>query len=52
MTELEKQKQYKTQLLNVIKIKREELQDLENSLKAVNEDIYNINESKQMELPL
>jgi len=50
LSELQKKMQYKTQLLNCIKVKREELQDLEQSLKAVNDDIFRINDKKQGEL--
>ena len=51
-SDLQKELQYKTALLNAIKIKREELQDLEQSLKTVNESIFQINNDKQGELNL
>ncbi len=50
MTELQKLIQHRTSLLNVISQKREELRDLEDSLKGVNKEIETINEAKQPSL--
>lgn len=50
MTYFQKLLQHKTSLLNVIKQRREELKDLEDSLKGVNKEIETINEAKQPDL--
>ncbi len=50
MTDLNKELQHQTQLLKAIRVKREELQDLEQKLKVVKVNIYNINEGQQGEL--
>jgi hypothetical protein len=52
MTELQKKYQYKTQLLNEIHNKRDDLISLEKTLKALNVDIYLIETEKQGELLL
>ena len=52
MNDLQKLTQYRSSLENVILQKQEEVTDLKQSLKTVNEDIFLLYEGKQKELPL
>ena len=50
MIDLQVKMRYRTNLLNAIKVKRAELNDLESSLKVIDEELEIIKDGQQKEL--